>query len=101
MYERAGRSSRYAYHAIEPSWGGPLAALGAADLPVLLADAETHAAETGQATIAFDMAMTARTAFDHLLPRGFRVDPFVMLFFTDGPTDGLDRYVLTSPPFFA
>jgi hypothetical protein len=25
----------------------------------------------------------------------------VMLFFTDGPIDGLDRYVLTSPPFFA
>ena len=32
--------------------------------------------------------------------RGFRVDPFMMLFFTDGPVDGLDRYVLTSPPFF-
>ena len=71
------------------------------DLPVLLADAETHAAATGQATIEFDLALTARTALDHLLGRGFRIDPFVMVFFTDGPSDGLDRYVLTSPPFFA
>ena len=101
LYERDGAIVAYAYHALEPSWGGPLAALDAADLPVLLADAETHAAETEQPTVAFDLAMTARTAFDYLLPRGFRVDPFVMLFFTDGPTDGLDRYVLTSPPFFA
>jgi hypothetical protein len=35
------------------------------------------------------------------LARGFRIDPFVMIYFTDGPIDGLDRYVLTSPPFFA
>jgi hypothetical protein len=45
--------------------------------------------------------MVGRAAIDHLLGRGFRVDPFVMLYFTDGPVDGLDRYVLTSPPFFA
>jgi hypothetical protein len=91
----------YAYHPVEPAWGGPYASLVPGDLPVLLADGETHAARTGQATITFDLALTARMAFDHLLPRGFRVDPFVMLFFTDGPTEGLDRYVLTSPPFFA
>lgn len=68
---------------------------------MLLADAETAAAGMGHATVTFDVPLTARTAVDHLLGRGFRVDPFVMLFFTDGPTDGLDRYVLTSPPCFA
>ena len=62
-------------------------------------DAAAFAA--GHATVTFDVALTARPALDHLLGRGFRVDPFVMLFFTDGPVDGLDRYVLTSPPFFA
>ena len=101
LYRRDGRAVGYAYHPIEPAWGGPYATLDPTDLPVLLADAETHAATTGQATITFDLALTARAAFDHLLPRGFRVDPFVMLYFTDGPTEGLDRYVLTSPPFFA
>jgi GNAT superfamily N-acetyltransferase len=101
LYRRDGVAVAYAYHPIEPSWGGPYATLDPADLPVLLADAETHAAATGQRTITFDMALTARAAFDHLLPRGFRVDPFMMLYFTDGPTDGLAGYVLTSPPFFA
>jgi GNAT superfamily N-acetyltransferase len=101
LYRREGAPVGYGYHPIEPSWGGPYATLEASDLPVLLADAETHAARTGQAAITFDMALTARAAYDHLLPRGFRVDPFVMLFFTDGPIEGLDRYVLTSPPFFA
>lgn len=101
LYRRDGSAVGYAYHPSEPSWGGPYAALDATDLPVLLADAETYAAEAGHATITFDMALTARTAWEYLLDRGFRVDPFVMLLFTDGPADGMDRYVLTSPPFFA
>lgn len=101
LYRRHGRLVAYGYHPSRPSWGGPYAALDAKDLPILLADGETAAAQAGHETVTFDMALTARTAFDHLLGRGFRVDPFVMLFFTDGPTDGLHRYVLTSPPFFA
>ncbi len=48
----------------------------------------------------FDLALTASDAFRYLLGRGFRVDPFVMLYFTDGDVDGFERYVLTSPPFF-
>ncbi|MEO5885259.1 MAG: hypothetical protein ABIQ58_07095, partial [Candidatus Limnocylindrales bacterium] len=79
----------------------PYAALEAADVPVLLADAETAAASAGHESVTFDLALTARTAWDHVLGRGLRIDPFVMLYFTDGPTDGMDRYVLTSPPFFA
>ena len=101
LYRREGRAVGYAYHPIMPSWGGPYAALEADDLPVLLADGETAAAEAGHATVTFDLALTARTGWDHLLGRGFKVDPFVMLYFTDGPIDGLSRYVLTSPPFFA
>jgi hypothetical protein len=100
MYRRAGEAVAYGYRPVRPYWGGPYAALDAADLPVLLADAENAAFEAGHATVSFDVALVARTAIDHLLGRGFRVDPFMMLFFTDGPVDGLDRYVLTSPPFF-
>jgi hypothetical protein len=51
--------------------------------------------------VTFDLSLVARAGFDHLLARGFRLDPFLMLYFTDGPSDRLDRYVLTSPPFFA
>ncbi|MGK2851028.1 MAG: N-acetyltransferase family protein [Candidatus Limnocylindrales bacterium] len=101
LYRRDGAAVAYGYHAARPTWGGPFAALGARDLPVLLADAESAAAAAGHPTVTFDVPLSARAAVDHLLGRGFRVDPFVMLFFTDGPTEGLDRYVLTSPPFFA
>ncbi len=101
LYRRDGIPVAYAYHPARPSWGNPIAALDPADLPVLLADAETAAAAAGHDTLTFDLPLVARTAIDHLLARGFRVDPFLMLFFTDGPIDGLDRYVLTSPPFFA
>lgn len=101
LYRRDGAVVGYAYHPSRPVWGGPYAALNATDLPALLADGETAAAEAGHATVTFDLALNARSGIDHLLARGFRIDPFVMIYFTDGPIDGLDRYVLTSPPFFA
>lgn len=100
LYRRAGQPAGYAYHPRRPTWGGPYAALDPADLPTLLADAESAAAAAGHGTLTFDVPLPARSAVDHLLQRGFRVDPFVMLFFSDAPADGLDRYVLTSPPFF-
>jgi GNAT superfamily N-acetyltransferase len=100
LYRRDGAPVAYGYHPTRPSWGGPFAALDPGDLPALLADAETAAAAAGHDTITFDLPLVARTGIDHVLARGFRIDPFVMLFFTDGPIDGLDRYVLTSPPFF-
>ena len=53
---------------------------------MLLADGEAAAARAGHAFVTFDMPMTTRP-IDHLLGRGFRVDPFVMLVFTDGPVD--------------
>jgi hypothetical protein len=101
LYRRAGRPVAYGYHPRRPAWGGPFAALQADDLPVVLADGESAAAAAGHATVTFDLPLTARSGLDHLLGRGFRVDPFVMLFFTDGPVDAMDRYCLTSPPFFA
>jgi len=101
LYRRAGDAVGYGYHASLAGWGGPYAALSASDLPVLLADGEAAAARAGHAFVTFDTPTVARPAIDHLLARGFRVDPFVMLVFTDGPIDRLDGYVLTSPPFFA
>lgn len=101
LYRRGGSAVGYGYGPSRPGWGGPYAALEPADLPVLLADGEATAARAGHAFVTFDTPTIGRAAIDHLLGRGFRVDPFVMLFFTDGRVDGLDRYVLTSPPFFA
>ena len=39
-------------------------------------------------------------AIDDFGQRTGVIDPFLMQYFSDGPVDGLDRYVLTSPPFF-
>lgn len=100
LYRREGEAVGYGYHPIRPAWGGPYAAVDPADLPVLLADGETAAAAAGHATVTFDLALTARAAWQHVLGRGLRIDPFVMFLFTDGPTDGLEGYCLTSPPFF-
>ena len=41
-----------------------------------------------------------RVAIDHLLGRGFKVDPFVVYLMSDWDFVSYDRYVLTSPPFF-
>ncbi|HSL77046.1 MAG TPA: GNAT family N-acetyltransferase [Candidatus Limnocylindrales bacterium] len=101
LYRRDGSAVAYGYGPSRPGWGGPYAALEPTDLPVLLADGEATAAQAGHSSVTFDTPMIGRAAIDHLLGRGLRVDPFVMLFFTDGPVDGLDRYVVTSPPFFA
>ena len=101
LYRRDDAPVAYGYHPSRPLWGGPYAALSPDDLPVLLADGESAAAAGGHATVTFDLPLIARSGFDHLLARGFRLDPFLMLYFTDGPSDRLDRYVLTSPPFFA
>ena len=100
LYRRAGNAVGYGYHPSRAGWGGPYAALSPADVPVLLADGEAAATRAGHAFVTFDTPMVARPAIDHLLGREFRVDPFVMLVFTDGPIDRLDGYVLTSPPFF-
>jgi GNAT superfamily N-acetyltransferase len=101
LYRRGGSAVGYGYGPSRAGWGGPYAALEPADLPVMMADGESAAARAGHAFVTFDTPMVGRAAIDHLLGRGFRVDPFVMLYFTDGLVDGLDRYVLTSPPFFA
>ena len=101
LYRRAGMPAAYGYHPSRPVWGGPYAARSPADLPALLADGESAAAAAGHDNVTFDLPLVGRAGLDHLLARGFRLDPFLMLFFSDGPTHGLDRYVLTSPPFFA
>jgi GNAT superfamily N-acetyltransferase len=101
LYRRDGVAAGYGYHPPRESWGGPYAVIDPPDLPVLLADGEAAAAEAGHGSTTFDLPLLARTAVDHLLERGYRIDPFLALYFSDGPDERLERYVLTTPPFFA
>jgi len=79
---------------------GPVAALDGADTPAVLGFLESRAAARQQKELGFWMPSVNREATAYLLGRGFRIDPFVATFFSDDPAIGLDRYLITSPPFF-
>ena len=51
--------------------------------------------------ISFDVALINRAALDHLLGRGYRLQSFPMIFFSDAELGRLDRYVFFSPAFLA
>ncbi len=101
VYRRGEDIVAYGYQAIAPCWGGPYAALDPADLPRLLADAETWAHRAGHPEVWFDVALINRTAIDHLLGRGYRLESFPMIFFADGDLGRFDRYLSFSPSFIA
>lgn len=101
VYRRGGDIVAYGYEPIAPSWGGPYAALDPADLPRLLADAETCAHRAGHQEVWFDVALINRTALDYLLGRGYRLESFPMIFFADADLGRFDRYLSFSPSFIA
>jgi GNAT superfamily N-acetyltransferase len=79
---------------------GPVAVLDPADTPAVLAFLESRAVGRGQKELGFWLPSVNREATAYLLGRGFRIDPFVATFFSDDPDIALDRYLITSPPFF-
>jgi GNAT superfamily N-acetyltransferase len=87
----------YGYHGKS---SGPFAAALESDLPVLLAHGETMAAEEGRPEFGVDLPLASRLVVDHLLARGFRLDPFLAHFLSDSPGVRLANYVFPSPPFF-
>jgi GNAT superfamily N-acetyltransferase len=107
----ARRDRRIVGYAYGGRFQGPIAALDPADVPALLAWAESAAAiastdvgatATGAAgrEIGFDVPLTNVVAVRHLLARGYRIDPFITYYLSDGPAGRFDRYVVTSPPLF-
>jgi len=101
VYRRGADIVAYGYLPSSPGWGGPYAALDPADLPRLLADAETSASRANHAEAAFDVALVNRAALAHLLGRGYQLESFPMIWFSDAQLGQLDRYVFCSPSFLA
>ncbi|HEX3758230.1 MAG TPA: GNAT family N-acetyltransferase [Kofleriaceae bacterium] len=101
VYRRGADIVAYGYPPFVVGWGGPYAALDPADLPRLLADAESEAHRAGHHEISFDVALINRAALDHLLGRGYRLQSFPMILFSDAELGRLDRYVFFSPAFLA
>jgi GNAT superfamily N-acetyltransferase len=99
-YRRGDRLVGYGYVGRDSGRCGPFLAADAADLIPMLADAEARAVRAGVESVGFWVPLSNVTAVQHLLGRGYRLDRFLAALFADRPIDGLDRYVVTSPPFF-
>jgi GNAT superfamily N-acetyltransferase len=79
---------------------GPMALLEEADFPAALSHAERDAAERGEEQFGVELPLVNRAAVQHLLGRGFQLEPFVGVLMSDEPFGEFTNYVLTSPPFF-
>lgn len=94
FFLRDGQPVGYGYTG---GYSGPFAALDPADLGPMLAYAEWVApgAEFG-----VEVPLISPVARDYLLPRGFRMEPFVNYFMSDAPLGQFDRYLPTTPSVF-
>jgi GNAT superfamily N-acetyltransferase len=97
-YRRDGRTVGYGYVGRPDRWGnGPYAVLDPADLPAALTHAERRRHDLGAEEIEFEVALHNRGAVEHLLGRGYRMDPFMTLVCSSEPFGQFDRYVFCGP----
>ena len=97
LISRGGESVGYAHLGKST---GPIALLDPADFPAVLARAETEAAERGDADFGMSLPLVNKSAVDHLLGRGFQLEPFTVLLFSNQPFGRFESYVISSPDFF-
>lgn len=79
---------------------GPIALLDASDFPAVLARGETEAAARDDEEFGVTLPLINRSAVDYLLGRGFELDPYTILFFSDEPFGRFENYIISSPDFF-
>ena len=96
-YLRGDRPVGYGYLA---NGTGPMALLEEGDIPAALTHAEREAAARGEKHFGVELPLVNRTAVQHLLARGFQLEPFVAVLMSDEPFGEFSNHVLTSPPFF-
>lgn len=97
LYRRGGRVVGYGYVGAS---SGPFAVLDPSDLPAVLRDAESRAADIGLDEFGVWLPLVNGSLAADLLARGYRIDPFLAILLSDAPIEGLDRYLVTGPPFF-
>lgn len=78
---------------------GPFALRHPDDFPAVLAHAESQAATAGRDHFGLEIPLLNRAALDHVLARGFQIEPFVAMLLSDTPFGRFDQYIITSPPF--
>ncbi len=79
---------------------GPIATLDPADMPGAIGVVESDALARSDEPLSLTVPLANVAATDWLLARRYRLDPFTMHLLEDHPVVAVDRYILTSPPFF-
>ncbi len=74
---------------------GPIGALDPRDIPALLDLVENEAAERGAPNLYFSTPLDNHTAVEHLLARGYTIDPFVASLLADAHWLKTDRWIHT------
>ncbi|MDX6690861.1 MAG: hypothetical protein QOG15_2318 [Solirubrobacteraceae bacterium] len=98
LLRRDSEPVAYAFAPSPDGFAGPVAALDPADLPAALAALEGAAHAAGAERLELTVPLAATAAVDWLLgERGWRIDPFYVLFLMDGPWARLDRYLPFNP----
>ncbi|MFC2030852.1 GNAT family N-acetyltransferase [Chloroflexota bacterium] len=80
---------------------GPFGLLDPGDHPTVLAHAESRAARLGLGHFGIEVPLVNQVAVDYLLARGYRLDTLMTILMSDVPFGDFQRYIFTSPPFFA
>jgi hypothetical protein len=76
---------------------GPFAVLDPYDLLGVMSHAEHRRHELGATEASFEVALHNRTAVDHLLGRGYRMDAFMTMICSSEPFGSFDRYLFCAP----
>jgi GNAT superfamily N-acetyltransferase len=98
LYRRNGTVVGFAF--IGSGGVGPVAVLDPGDLPALLLHVEARAAANDIRWLDFQVPAPNEVATQHLLSRGFRLDPWVNLLMSNRPFGRFDRFVSFGPPVF-
>lgn len=97
LARRAGAVVGYGY---QGEHSGPFAALDEADLPRLLAHAESLAAAAGAAEFGVDVPLVNQAAVSWLLEHRYRLGDFITYLMSDTPFGRFENYLITTPSFF-
>lgn len=93
LYQRNGVMVGYGYD------GGPFALLEEDDFPAVLAQMESHVAQTG-GEFGVEVPFINKKALQYFMERNYRMDSFTALFMSNEPFGQFEKYLCFSPIFF-
>jgi GNAT superfamily N-acetyltransferase len=96
VYQRGGEVVGYGYVG---SHSGPFAVLDENDFPVVLAHAESTAAELGE-EFGVETPLINKKALQYFLERKYKMDSFTALFMSNEPFGRFENYLCFSPILF-